>query len=119
MAPQFPVRYIIDFSFTITCIFKALIAFFSVFSVLAEIQSSPPSVTPRTLEFYIEANTSTITLIGCISWARGYKTFFVLNSAEHEILNAHKYENIKKFSIFLYQISLQYYFPAKNVKMPF
>ena len=25
------------------------------------------------------------------------KTFFVLNSTEHEILNAHKYKNIKKF----------------------
>ena len=24
--------------------------------------------------------------------ARGYKTFFMLNSAEHEILNAHKYK---------------------------
>ena len=28
---------------------------------------------------------------------RGYKTFFVLNSTEHEILNAHKYKNIEKF----------------------
>ena len=27
-------------------------------------------------------------------WAQGHKTFFMLNSAEHEILNAHKYENI-------------------------
>ena len=26
--------------------------------------------------------------------------FFVLNSAEHEILNAHTYKNIKKFSFF-------------------
>ena len=31
---------------------------------------------------------------------RGYKIFFMLNSAEHEILNAHKYKNIKKFSFF-------------------
>ena len=31
---------------------------------------------------------------------RGYKTFFVLNSVEHEILNPRKYENIKIFSIF-------------------
>ena len=31
---------------------------------------------------------------------RGYKTFSVLNSAEHEILNAHKYKNIKNFSVF-------------------
>ena len=29
---------------------------------------------------------------------RGYKTFFVLNSVEHEILNAHKYKIINKFS---------------------
>ena len=33
-------------------------------------------------------------------WAQGYKTFFMLNSAEHEILNAHKYKNIKEFSFF-------------------
>ena len=31
---------------------------------------------------------------------QGYKTFFMLNSVEHEILNAHKYKNIKKFSLF-------------------
>ena len=31
---------------------------------------------------------------------RGDKTFFMLNSVEHEILNAHKYKNIKKFGIF-------------------
>ena len=29
------------------------------------------------------------------TWPRGYKIFFVLNGVEHEILNAHKYENIK------------------------
>ena len=33
-------------------------------------------------------------------WPRVYKTFFVLNSVEHEILNAHKYKNIKKFGLF-------------------
>ena len=44
-------------------------------------------------------------------WARGYKTFFKLNSAEHEILNAHKYENIKNFSFFFQaQISLESYY---------
>ena len=32
-------------------------------------------------------------------WVQGYKTFFMLNSAEHEILHAHKYKNIKKFSV--------------------
>ena len=31
---------------------------------------------------------------------RGYKTFFMLNSIEREILNAHKYKNIKKFVFF-------------------
>ena len=28
---------------------------------------------------------------------RGYKTFFMLNSTEHEHLNAHKYKNFKRF----------------------
>ena len=28
---------------------------------------------------------------------RGHKLFFMLDSVEHEILNAHKYMNIKKF----------------------
>ena len=34
------------------------------------------------------------------SWPRGYKTFFMLTSVEHEILNAHKYKDIKKFGFF-------------------
>ena len=42
--------------------------------------------------------------------ARGYKTFFLLNSAEHEILNALKYKNVKKVSIFQDQINLECYF---------
>ena len=46
--------------------------------------------------------------------ARGHKIFFMLDSAEHEILNAHKHENIKKFSIYQAQISLERYFPAYN-----
>ena len=29
---------------------------------------------------------------------RSYNTFSMLKSAEHEILNAHKYKNIKNFS---------------------
>ena len=41
---------------------------------------------------------------------RGYKTFFVLNSVEHEILNAHKYKKIKKFGLFKAQLSLECYF---------
>ena len=32
--------------------------------------------------------------------ARGYKTFFMLNSVEHEILNAHKYKNINALQLF-------------------
>ena len=34
----------------------------------------------------------------------------MLNSAEHEILNALKYKNMKKFSFFQAQISLECYF---------
>ena len=44
------------------------------------------------------------------SRARGYKTFFVLNSVEHEISNAHKYKNIKKFSFCQARISGECYF---------
>ena len=36
-------------------------------------------------------------LFALLSWARGYKTYFMLNSIGHEILNARKYKNIKKF----------------------
>ena len=48
--------------------------------------------------------------IHCVSRPRGYKTFFVLNSVEHEILNAHKYKYIKKFGLFKAQLSLECYF---------
>ena len=34
----------------------------------------------------------------------------MLSSAEHEILDAHKYKNIKKFSFIQAQISLKCYF---------
>ena len=40
--------------------------------------------------------------------------FFMLNSAEHEILNAHKYKNIKKISIFQAHMSIEWYFPANK-----
>ena len=50
---------------------------------------------------------------------RGYKTFFILNSVEHEILNAQKYENIKKFSIFSDSDKLRMlFFLLITVKMP-
>ena len=47
-----------------------------------------------------------------INWPRGYKAFFVLNSVEHEHLNAHKYKNIKKFGILKVHVSLECNFPA-------
>ena len=44
----------------------------------------------------------------------------MLNSAEHEILNARKYKNIKKFIFFQAQMSLElsYFFLLINVEMP-
>ena len=42
----------------------------------------------------------------------------MLNSAEHEILNAHKYKNIMKLSIFLAQIILECYFLLIKVEIP-
>ena len=41
---------------------------------------------------------------------QGYKSFFMLNSIENEILNSHKYKNTKKNVFFLAQISLECYF---------
>ena len=38
------------------------------------------------------------------------KLFLILNIAEHEILNAHKFKNLKKFSIFQEHISLECFF---------
>ena len=38
-------------------------------------------------------------LATCI-WPRGYKTFYMLNSADHEILNAQKHKIRRKFSTF-------------------
>ena len=35
-----------------------------------------------------------------LACARDYETFFMLNRAEHEILNARMYKNSKKFSFF-------------------
>ena len=51
-------------------------------------------------------------------WPRGYKTFFMLNSVEHEILNAHKYKNIKEFGFFGSDKPRMPVFPLINVKMP-
>ena len=47
------------------------------------------------------------------------KLFFKLNSIEHEILNAHKYKNIKKFSRFSGSNKPRMvFFLLINVKMP-
>ena len=49
----------------------------------------------------------------------GYKTFSMFKSAEHEILNVHKYKNIMKFSFFrLSNKPLMQFFLLINVKMP-
>ena len=50
---------------------------------------------------------------------QGYEIFSMLNSAEHGILNAHKFKNIKKFSIFLGSDKPRiHFFLLINVKMP-
>ena len=53
------------------------------------------------------------------TWARGYKTFFMLNSVQHEILNAHKYKDIKKLGLFVGSDKPRMlFFPFINLKMP-
>ena len=42
----------------------------------------------------------------------------MLNSADHEIVNAHKYCNIKKFSILQAKITIMLFFLLIYVKMP-
>ena len=42
----------------------------------------------------------------------------MLNSVEHDILNAHKYEGIKKFVFLGSDKPRVLYFPLINVKMP-
>ena len=50
---------------------------------------------------------------------QGFKTFFMLNSIEHEILNARKNKNVKKFLFFLGSDKPRMlFFPLINVKMP-
>ena len=54
-----------------------------------------------------------------ISGPRGYKTFFMLNSVEHKILNAHKYKKNQEIQHFLgSDKSRMLFFLLKNVKMP-
>ena len=58
--------------------------------------------------------------IKCHCWSLAYIKKFHAHSAEHYILNARKYKNIKKFSFFFQaQISRECYFSCfVNVKMP-
>ena len=50
---------------------------------------------------------------------RGYKTFFMLNSVEHEILNAHKYKKNQEIQLFSdSDRQRMLFFLLINVKMP-
>ena len=42
-------------------------------------------------------------------WPRGYKLFFMLNSAEHEIFSANKYENANIFILIIREIFMLSY----------
>ena len=59
-------------------------------------------------------------MLSCLSEietrSRGYKTLYMLNSAAHEILNAHKNINIKKFSFF--SGSYKLFFLLIDIEMP-
>ena len=46
--------------------------------------------------------------------SRGHKTFFMLNSVEHEILNAYKYKKYQEIQLFQTQISRECIFPANK-----
>ena len=51
--------------------------------------------------------------------SRGYKTFFMLNSTEHEISAAHKNKNAEKYRYFLlFNLSVDVFILLINVKMP-
>ena len=42
-----------------------------------------------------------------MNWAQRYKTFFMLNSTEHGILNAHEYKNNKPIMLFFLLINVK------------
>ena len=62
---------------------------------------------------------NSVRTVGTETRLRGYKTFFMLNSVEHEILNAYKYKKTSRNLAFL---GLDYprmlFFPLITVKMP-
>ena len=67
-------------------------------------QSSPRSV-PQILVYWA-------------TWPRGYKAFFMLNSVEHEILNAHKYKKYQEIRHFLGSDKPKMlFYPFINVKI--
>ena len=41
-----------------------------------------------------------IYFLNFVAWPQGYKTIFMLNTVEHEILNAHEYKKISRHSFF-------------------
>ena len=51
--------------------------------------------TVKTLNIRIDRSEQTVQ-----TWPRGYKTFLMLNSVEHEILNAYKYKKYQEIQIF-------------------
>ena len=52
-------------------------------------------------------------------WPRGYKTFFMLNSVEHENVNAHKYKKYQEIQLFSGSDKWRrLFFLLINVKMP-
>ena len=59
-----------------------------------------------------------VLLLSAVSWPRGYKQNFMLNSAEHELLNAHKYKSIKKSIFSGSDKPRMLFFLLINVKMP-
>ena len=53
------------------------------------------------------------------NWAQGYKSIFMLNSGEHEILNAHKYAKYQEIQHFSgSEKPGMLFFPLINVKKP-
>ena len=53
------------------------------------------------------------------TWPRGYKTFFMLNSVEHEILNAHTYKKYQEIWLFTGSDKPgMLFFLLTDVKMP-
>ena len=54
----------------------------------------------------------------CRPRPQGYKTFFMLSSAELETLNAHNYKNIKKQHFSGSDMPRMLFFLLINVKMP-